>query len=148
MFVASEGVTGACCDIYTGACENEVDVMDCLPPLQFHFQEQCEEMTPACGNPGGCCDEDAAEAFEEFQVNCTGRFVAGATGENCTAAAFTPPCGEWMPVGILYCPSQPDNPTFRTAVAALTGAPVDYFDARVGTPSLEMLQDTPASRRG
>jgi len=139
VFVAGDDVSGACCDIYTGACENDVDVMDCLPPLQFHFQGDCDELSPPCGNPGCCCDDGAAEAFEEFQVNCTGRFVLGATGENCTIDAFTPPCGEWIPVGVLYCPSQPDNPTFRNAVAALTGAPCDYFDARVGTPSLDML---------
>jgi hypothetical protein len=141
VFVAGDDVTGACCNIYTGACENNVEVMDCLPPLQFHFQEQCEELSPACGNPGCCCDEDAAVAFDEFAANCAGRFVAGAVGADCTIDVFTPPCGEWQPVGLLYCPTEADNSTFRSAVSAITGAPCDYFDARVATPSLELLQE-------
>ncbi len=132
---------GACCDIYTGDCADGVDLQDCHPPLQFHYQKQCAELEPPCGNPGCCCDEDAGVAYEEFAANCARRFVAGVTGEDCTIDAFDPPCGEWQPVGILYCPSQPDNPTFRSAVEALTGAPCDYFDGRAATPSLAMLQE-------
>jgi hypothetical protein len=41
--------------------------------------------------------------------------------------------------GLLYAPSNPDNPAFRLAVAQCLGKPVDYFDARVGTPTLELL---------
>jgi len=41
---------------------------------------------------------------------------------------------------ILYAPSQPDDPNFRTTVSlACGGATVDYFDARVGTPSVSLL---------
>jgi hypothetical protein len=40
---------------------------------------------------------------------------------------------------ILYAPSEADNPTFRTALSACTGATVDYFDARVGTPDVALL---------
>ncbi len=40
---------------------------------------------------------------------------------------------------ILYAPSQPDNPAFRTALSACTGATVDYFDASAGTPSVALL---------
>ncbi len=40
---------------------------------------------------------------------------------------------------ILYAPSQPDNPTFRAAVAACSGATVDYFDASAGTPDVALL---------
>ncbi len=41
--------------------------------------------------------------------------------------------------GILYAPTNPDNPSFRIAVAECTGKPCDYFDARVETPSLGLL---------
>lgn len=41
--------------------------------------------------------------------------------------------------GILYAPSNPDDPEFRAAIAACTGLPCDYFDARDGTPSLALL---------
>jgi hypothetical protein len=40
---------------------------------------------------------------------------------------------------ILYAPSEADNPTFRADVAACTGATVDYFDARAGTPTVALL---------
>ncbi len=40
---------------------------------------------------------------------------------------------------ILYAPSQGDDPAFRAAVAGLTGGIVDYYDARFGTPSLELM---------
>jgi hypothetical protein len=42
---------------------------------------------------------------------------------------------------MLYAPSENDDPAFRTAVSALIGGPVDYFDARVGTPSLSLLHN-------
>ena len=42
--------------------------------------------------------------------------------------------------GILYAPSEDDDPAFRAAVAAITGGAVDYFDARAGTPDLATLQ--------
>ena len=41
--------------------------------------------------------------------------------------------------GVLYLPAQADEPDFRAAVAACTGMPCDYFDARVDTPSLALL---------
>jgi len=133
------GEPGACCDPYTGECTDEVVWQECLPPLQHFAAEECAELNPPCGNPGCCCDEDAGVAYEEFAANCARRFVAGVTGEDCTIDAFDPPCGEWQPVGILYCPSQPDNPAFRDAVAAIIGDVCDYYDARVGTPSLDLL---------
>ena len=44
------------------------------------------------------------------------------------------------PGGLLYCPTEDDNPVFRNEVAAaLGGVPVDYFDARVDTPPLSLL---------
>ena len=44
--------------------------------------------------------------------------------------------------GLLYCPSNPDNPTFRAELsAALGGLAVDYFDARFATPTVEQMQE-------
>ncbi|NIP24717.1 MAG: hypothetical protein GWN67_29290 [Phycisphaerae bacterium] len=41
---------------------------------------------------------------------------------------------------ILYAPSESDDPNFRNAISlACGGATVDYFDARVGTPSVSLL---------
>lgn len=41
---------------------------------------------------------------------------------------------------ILYCPSEADDATYRAAIsAAAGGVVVDYFDARVATPSLALL---------
>jgi hypothetical protein len=42
--------------------------------------------------------------------------------------------------GILYAPSEADDPGYRAAIsAAAGGATVDYFDARAGTPSVAVL---------
>ncbi len=42
--------------------------------------------------------------------------------------------------GILYAPTQNDNPAFRAAVSlAAGGVNVDYFNPRVDTPSLDLL---------
>jgi hypothetical protein len=43
------------------------------------------------------------------------------------------------PVSVLYAPSNPDNPAFRTELAALLSAPVDYWDAAQDTPTLAQL---------
>ncbi|HVP10608.1 MAG TPA: hypothetical protein VMV94_05390, partial [Phycisphaerae bacterium] len=42
--------------------------------------------------------------------------------------------------GLLYAPTEDDNPAFRAAVSAMIGVPVDYFDARSGTPTLTQMQ--------
>jgi len=45
-----------------------------------------------------------------------------------------------VPAGrILYAPSEADNPTFRADVVACSGATVDYFDPRAGTPDVALL---------
>lgn len=41
---------------------------------------------------------------------------------------------------VLYCPSEADDATYRAAISAgAGGVTVDYFDARVATPSLALL---------
>lgn len=58
----------------------------------------------------------------------------------------SPPCANVLtgpsPLGvsrILYAPSEPDDPSYRAAIAGMAGAVVDYFDARNGTPSPSLL---------
>jgi hypothetical protein len=43
------------------------------------------------------------------------------------------------PHKILYAPSNPDDPPYRAAIAAQSGATVDYFDASLATPSAALL---------
>lgn len=40
---------------------------------------------------------------------------------------------------ILFAPTEDDDPDLRNQIANLTGVPVDYFDARIGTPTLAQL---------
>ncbi len=40
---------------------------------------------------------------------------------------------------LLYAPTEADDSGFRSALSALIGGPVDYFDARYSTPSVSML---------
>jgi hypothetical protein len=40
---------------------------------------------------------------------------------------------------ILYCPSEADDPAYRTAIMNLSGGIVDYFDARLGSPDATLL---------
>lgn len=47
--------------------------------------------------------------------------------------------------GLLYAPSEADDPGWRYKVAALTGGTVDYFDARVDTPALALLEQYDAA---
>ena len=135
---------GACCDIYTGECTDNVELSDCLPD-QFHYAQLCAELMPPCGVPGCCCwypesGYEIEEPTEEFEANCIGRFVPGVLEPECDPYVFDPPCGELYPTGLLYCPTNPDNPTFRDALSAeLLGSPVDYFDPRTATPTLDEL---------
>jgi hypothetical protein len=46
-----EPVTGACCDDEAGACEDDVLIDDCPPPLRFAASTRCEDLNPPCG---GC----------------------------------------------------------------------------------------------
>jgi hypothetical protein len=51
---------------------------------------------------------------------------------------LTPHDGRY-PEGMLYAPSEDDDPDYRAAIAAFTGMTIDYYDARVGTPSVDLL---------
>jgi len=132
-----EPVFGACCDPATGICDDDVSGADCAAPSQFTMDTLCSALYPACGNPGACCDDETAVCTDPvLELNCPGRFAGG---EECAEHEWDPPCGEWQPTGMLYAPTEDDNPTFRASVEAITGSPCDYFDPRVSTPTLEQL---------
>ena len=59
--------------------------------------------------------------------------VAAVAPRRASATRFT------AGVRILYAPSEADDPAFRAAVAAITGGPVDYFDARFCIPTPDQL---------
>jgi hypothetical protein len=141
--VDSEAVYGACCDRHTSLCTDEAAPLDCED--QWLYGQVCAALEPPCGNPGACCD-DMGECTYQVQLNCAPRFSAGLPpgseiGQPCLEDPFLPPCGEFVPLALLCAPATPDNPEFRAAVAALLDAPVDYFDARYGTPTLAQLQE-------
>jgi hypothetical protein len=135
-------VFGACCDLDTGVCVDVAGPTQCSET--FYAEQTCAGLDPPCGNPGCCCDYPEPGIVTAPQITleaeCDGRFIMGVPSEYCTADAFWPPCGLWAPTGMLYAPSDTDNAGFRAAVAALIGAPVDYFDARMGTPTVEQMR--------
>jgi hypothetical protein len=138
------GNPGACCDPYTGDCEDNVPEMSCPEGFRFEPGQACAELEPPCGTPGCCCVDATETVSVEFEAVCLalgGRFIPGVLGEDCVAEAFDPPCGEWECVGILYAPTQNDNRAWRMELSALAGCPVDYWDARAGTPTLEYLRN-------
>lgn len=128
---------GACCNPIDGICTDNVSVVDCMPPLQWHYNATCAEIPP-CGNPGACCDDVAGTCMEAFEYNCTGRFIPG---ETCATAVFDPPCGQHNVYKVLYCPSSDDSPEFRSGLAEVLNSDVDYLNTRYVTPTLaELLQ--------
>ena len=70
-------VFGACCDPYTAICTDDVSVFECLSPLQFILDGQCEELEPPCGNPGCCCDDFGGGTRYTTEILCDGRFLPG-----------------------------------------------------------------------
>ena len=122
VLVSGEVPTGACCNPFTGTCTDDVLATDCLSPLQFSMDTLCGDLSPSCGNPGACCDDDTAGCTQEFEANCLGRFEAGAV---CDPDPFDPPCGEWVPTGILLAYTEADNPTIRAEISSITGAGCD-----------------------
>ena len=128
---------GACCNPFNGTCTDNVSVVDCMPPLQWHYNATCAEIPP-CGNPGACCDDVAGTCTDEFEYNCTGRFMPG---ETCATAVFDPPCGQHNLYKVLYCPTSSDSPRFRAGLAKVLNSDVDYLDTHNVTPTLaELLQ--------
>ncbi len=47
-------VYGACCDDSTATCTDNVEQMDCLPPMRFAANTLCGDLDPACGEITTC----------------------------------------------------------------------------------------------
>ena len=149
-----EPLIGACCDPYDGTCADDVLAGDCTPPLQFHYQQACADLDPQCGNPGACCidnpppnEDPPGECTVEFELNCAGRFVAGAT---CDPDPFTPACGEydacWHEIVMMddygdgwnggFIDVSVDGITILTGVTLATGAGPESVLFEAGTGSV------------
>ena len=63
---------GACCDDYTGVCEDNVQAGNCIPPLRFAQNATCAELDPMCGGiPGACCWPEGT-CTPELPADCSG----------------------------------------------------------------------------
>lgn len=87
----------------------------------------------------------AAQAYQEVSVPSTGELQLTNLGEwlpvISTGNVITPVTGDGTTGKILYAPSESDDPAYRAAISAgAGGAVVDYFDARVATPSVATMQ--------
>ncbi|MGD8450984.1 MAG: hypothetical protein PVJ57_04125 [Phycisphaerae bacterium] len=86
---AGEPPVGACCNDYTGDCVNDVSLADCLPPLRFTADTDCNSIQPPCGVLGACC-VDLICVFTGYEAACDdagGRFFPG---EDCNAGFECP----------------------------------------------------------
>ena len=86
----------------------------------------------------------ASQAFQEVSIPTTGELQHTNTGSwlpvISTGNVITPVTGDGTTGKILYAPSEADDPTYRAAISAgAGGAVVDYFDARVATPSVATM---------
>jgi hypothetical protein len=130
-------LTGACCNPFAGTCTDNVSVAQCMPPMQWTVGTLCANLPEPCGNLGACCNDANGGCTEEFERNCTGRFVAG---ETCATAVYDPPCGQDGQYDILYAPTSGDSPQFRQEVAFILNSRCDYHDASESMPTLAQLQ--------
>jgi hypothetical protein len=84
-------LTGSCCDDLTGACDDDVEVVDCPIDNRFTVGTLCADLNPPCGpqvGPGACCvDGDCNSPVEESDCDALGGFFYRA--EDC--ASFTCP---------------------------------------------------------
>jgi hypothetical protein len=129
MVLCPAPAVGACCNLYTGECVDSSPA-DCD---EVFYGRICAALDPPCGNPGACCDDSSGVCLDGVVADaCTHRAVGGTL-----CADITPSCGEV--VSVLYAPSNPDNASFRSALAALVGGPIDYLDTRTVTPTLDQL---------
>jgi len=80
--VYGDPIFGACCDEITLICTDDVELVDCLPPLRFVANTLCVDLDPPCGEfEGACCyvdgscevlsPADCATAGGDYQGNWT-----------------------------------------------------------------------------
>jgi subtilisin-like proprotein convertase family protein len=84
---------GACCDDSTGICIDDVEMIDCPPPLRFEADTLCADLDPACGSiPGACCYPDGSCTITT-EADCIGGLWLGpyTTCDQCPCIVPCPP---------------------------------------------------------
>lgn len=84
---------GACCDDSTGICNDEVQLINCLPPLRFAANTLCINLVPPCGEiTGACCYPDGSCEITT-QMGCIGGDWLGpnTTCDMCPCVVPCPP---------------------------------------------------------
>src|SRR5262245_835918 len=85
----------------------------------------------------GEANQEPVDVAQEIQLTNTGELRrVDFEGHVLTVGA-----GDGAPIKVLYAPSESDDAAYRAAIAAGIGggAIVDYFDARVATPSVATM---------
>ena len=91
------GVFGACCDDSSGACNENVEITDCIGgSLRFAPGQACDELDPPCGViVGACCLGDGTCSIET-QTDC-GNLAGSWLGANSICSSC--PCVVGCPPG-------------------------------------------------
>ena len=114
---------GACCDDYTGICTDNVEMLDCPPPLRFAADTLCDDLVPPCGNIlGACCDPDTQDCYpNKTEAECEALFGPGnwLEGMSCTPNP---------------CPQANDNWENAMPIGDVTNLPFDTTDATPDGP--------------
>ncbi len=79
----------------------------------------------------------AATAWSAAPVNTAGHIGRHGAAQAAATGVSAKVIGPGL--SILYAPSEADDATLRSNISAITGAPVDYWDARTATPTLADL---------
>ncbi len=78
---------GACCDPFTGDCQDNVEFENCTY-AEFYPGQTCLEINCG-GDPGACCDDLTGDCVDDvLAANCAGRFAEGVLCND-----LQPPCG-------------------------------------------------------
>jgi len=107
------------------ACDdgNEVDTDDCPTTCAV---ASCGDGFLWAGNE--TCEDGNADPGDGCDDSCTTELYYKCDDMGCE------------PVRIMVAIADVDDPDSRMAIAALTGGPVDYFDPRAATPTLDELE--------
>jgi hypothetical protein len=74
---------GACCDDFDGTCTDNVEIINCPPPLRFQANTLCADLQPPCGILGACCVNDQCVATNT-QAECDALQGDWYEGEDCS----------------------------------------------------------------
>jgi hypothetical protein len=131
--------TGACCDDYTGICEDDIASVDCT--TRYEADTLCADLDPPCGILGACC-VDLVCVATTVEADCDDMGGSWYEGEDCDAGFVCPATCEhtiamwdsfgdgWngCTVGVYV------NGVLTKTVTLPSGAGpgYDYFDAATG----------------